>query len=171
VLVSGGGWGVGDVRGAVPAALAVPDAIVVCACGHNERLRARLEATYDRESRVRVLGFTDEMPDLITAADVLVDSTVGVTCLEALTRGRPIVVYGPPPGHSRDNARMMQALELGQAARSPDELSAALSAALADGNGAAIAPAPSAARAILAASPRSPSRSTRRSALRRPASA
>ena len=36
-----------------------------------------------REPRVQVLGFTDSMNDLLAAADVLVHSTGGVTCLEA----------------------------------------------------------------------------------------
>src|SRR4051812_48412374 len=39
VLVSGGGWGVGDLEGAIDAALAVADVeIVACLCGRNEEL-------------------------------------------------------------------------------------------------------------------------------------
>ena len=42
VLVSGGGWGVGDLEGAVDAALGVEQRrAVVCLCGRNEGLRAR----------------------------------------------------------------------------------------------------------------------------------
>src|SRR5215475_6677642 len=44
VLVSGGGWGVGDVEGAVREVLAVNGVDqVVCLCGHNSELRAQLE--------------------------------------------------------------------------------------------------------------------------------
>src|SRR5437763_10112192 len=42
IAVSGGGWGVGDLLGAARAALQVPDAIVLCLCGRNDRLRARV---------------------------------------------------------------------------------------------------------------------------------
>ena len=41
-------------------------------------------ARFGGEPRVRVLGFTDRMPELLAAADVLVHSTAGLTVLEAL---------------------------------------------------------------------------------------
>ena len=37
IAVSGGGWGVGDLIGATGAALAFPDATVLCLCGRNDR--------------------------------------------------------------------------------------------------------------------------------------
>ena len=98
-----------------------------------------------------MLGFTEEMAELLAAADVLIDSTVGVTCLEALACGRPIVVYGAAPGHSRDNARMLETLGLGRSARSAPELAAALRDALAGGEPAAVPTGPSAAPLILSA--------------------
>jgi len=75
---------------------------------------------------VTVLGFTDRMNDLLAAADVLVHSTGGVTCLEALARGCPIVAYGAPPGHAPLLAQEMAALGLVAHARSAAELRAAL---------------------------------------------
>ncbi len=47
---------------------------------------------------MRVLGFTDRMPEVLAAADVLVHSTGGVTCLEARAAGTPVVSYGLPVG-------------------------------------------------------------------------
>jgi UDP-N-acetylglucosamine:LPS N-acetylglucosamine transferase len=47
VLVSGGGWGVGDVEGAVEQALDVPGVTnVVCLCGRNDELRDELAAQF-----------------------------------------------------------------------------------------------------------------------------
>jgi processive 1,2-diacylglycerol beta-glucosyltransferase len=135
----------------VRTALAVREAFVVAVCGHNDRLRNRLEAAFPARVRLRVLGFTEEMAELLAAADVLVDSTVGVTCLEALACGRPIVVYGAAPGHSRDNARMLEIHGLGRSARSVPELAAALRDALAGGEPAAVPTGPSAAPLILLA--------------------
>jgi hypothetical protein len=66
------------------------------------------------------------MSDLLAAADVLVHSTGGVTCLEALARGCPIVAYGAPPGHAPLLASHMAALGLVNHARTPTELKAAL---------------------------------------------
>jgi UDP-N-acetylglucosamine:LPS N-acetylglucosamine transferase len=125
-VISGGGWGVGEIPRAAQAALEVPGLAVVCLSGRNESLRHRLEATFAGESRVRVVPFTSRMPAVLAAADVLVDATVGVTCLEALSVGCPVVVFGAPPGHSRENAGALRALGLAETPRSSNELTAAL---------------------------------------------
>ena len=67
-------------------------------------------------------GFTDRMPELLAAADVLVHSTGGVTCLEARAAGTPVVSYGLPVGHARLNTRAMAALQLLRLANDTDEL-------------------------------------------------
>ncbi len=128
VVVSGGGWGVGDLAGAVRTALEL-DATVVCLAGRDPTTRLRLEAAFAGEPRVQVLGFTDSMSDLLAAADVLVHSTGGVTCLEALARDCPVVAYGAPPGHAPLIAREMASLGLVVHAHSATELRAALLAA------------------------------------------
>ena len=128
VVVSGGGWGVGDLAGAVTTALEL-DATVVCLAGRDEEGRARLASAFADEPRVRVLGFTDAMSDLLAAADVLVHSTGGVTCLEALARDCPVVAYGAPPGHAPLLAREMASLGLVVHAQSTSELKTALLAA------------------------------------------
>jgi UDP-N-acetylglucosamine:LPS N-acetylglucosamine transferase len=125
VVVSGGGWGVGDLAGAVNTALEL-DATVVCLAGRDPTTRTRLEIAFAAEPRVRVLGFTDSMSDLLAAANVLVHSTGGVTCLEALARDCPVVAYGAPPGHAPLLAREMASLGLLVHARSASELKAAL---------------------------------------------
>ena len=106
VLVSGGGWGVGDVSGAVEAALTLDEvSTVVCLCGRNEPLRENLNRAFAGEDRVRVEGFTEQMPDWLAAADALVHSTGGLTVLEAIMRGCPAISYGWGRGHVRVNNR------------------------------------------------------------------
>jgi processive 1,2-diacylglycerol beta-glucosyltransferase len=122
VVVSGGGWGVGDLEGAVAELLTLEDATVVCVAGRNDEARGRLEQRFGGCERVRVLGFTDRMPDLLAAADVLVHSTGGVTCLEAMARGCPVVSYGLPVGHAKLNTRRMAEHEFLLVADTPAEL-------------------------------------------------
>lgn len=129
VVVSGGGWAVGDLRGAVATALELEEVSVVCLAGRDDSTRIRLGKVFASEPRVTVLGFTDQMSDLLAAADVLVHSTGGVTCLESLSRGCPIVAYGAPPGHTSLLAREMAALGLVTHARSTADLRAALATA------------------------------------------
>lgn len=102
VLVSGGGWGLGDLDGIVGAAL--ERAEVVCLTGRNEELRARLERTHPR---ARALGFTDQMPALLAAVDALVHTTGGTTALEARVVGCPLINYGTGVAHVRAHARAM----------------------------------------------------------------
>jgi processive 1,2-diacylglycerol beta-glucosyltransferase len=124
VVVSGGGWGVGDIEGAVRAIAGIPDvSAIVCLAGRNEQLRERLETDFADERRVRVYGFTERMPEILAAADTLVHSTGGVTCLEAKATGTPVVSYGLPVGHARLNTRAMADLGLLRLANNTTELS------------------------------------------------
>jgi processive 1,2-diacylglycerol beta-glucosyltransferase len=123
VVVSGGGWGVGDIAGAVREFTNVAEvSSIVCLAGRNEQLEEKLCETFAEEPRVRVYGFTDRMPEILAAADVLVHSTGGVTCLEAKAAGTPVVSYGLPVGHARLNTRAMAALDLLLLANDTDEL-------------------------------------------------
>jgi hypothetical protein len=130
ILVSGGGWGVGKLERAVRSALKLENSNVVCICGLNEQIRERLDADFAEEPRARILGFTHEMNELMAAADAVVHSTAGVTCLEALVRGKPIIAYSSPAGHARWNAKAIQALGMGDDTRTSRQLTAALEKAV-----------------------------------------
>jgi processive 1,2-diacylglycerol beta-glucosyltransferase len=152
VLVSGGGWGVGELGGVAAAALEIVDTTVVVLAGRNEFLQRRLEHRFAGEERVRVVPFTTRMPEYLAATDVLVDSSVGVTCLEGLRAGCALVACGAPPGHSRDNARALARLGLARLARTPGELPSILGELLGRPPAPAeLRPAPAAAERILAA--------------------
>src|SRR4051794_26805276 len=122
IVVSGGGWGVGDLGGAAAEALAVPEATVVALCGSRPEVRAALEARLGASERLRVLGFTDRMPDLLAAADVLVHSTAGLTVLEALVTGCSVVSYGWGRGHIRANNAAFARHGMARGAATRDEL-------------------------------------------------
>jgi hypothetical protein len=95
---------------------------IVCLAGRNEQLAEKLRKTFADEPAVHVLGFTERMPEVLAAADVLVHSTGGVTCLEARAAGTPVVSYGLPVGHARINTRAMADLDLVRLANDRREL-------------------------------------------------
>ena len=131
VIVSGGGWGVGAVEEAVATAIALDDvALVACLCGRNERLLGRLQSRFGGIPRLRLEGFTDEMPDWLAAADTLIHSTGGLTMLEAQMRGCPAVSYGWGRGHVRLQDKAYRRFGLAQVASTPAELSRCLERAL-----------------------------------------
>ena len=157
VLVSGGGWGVGDLQGAIDIALELDDVFVVALCGRNEDARAALQSRFGPDERVRIEGFTDVMGDFMAAGDALVHSTAGLTVLEAIMRGCAPISYGWGRAHIRVNNKAYVRFGLAQVATDPTELRDALARALAqrpepDRSFAAL---PSAASVVLEAVPAS----------------
>ena len=117
----------GDLVGAAGVVLTtVPDAITVCLAGHSARAMQQLEQGYGAERRVRVLGFSEQMPELLAAADALIHTTGGTTALEARVVGCRLINYGTSVAHVRAHARAMAAQGLAEWA--PDR--AALAPAL-----------------------------------------
>jgi len=126
VLVSGGGWGIGDLEGAIESALVDEDTLVVCITGRNEAAREKLRQRFGDNKRVRVLGFTEQMSDWMAAADAMVHATAGLTVLEAHIRGCPVISYGFSPGHLRANNAAFERFGLAEVARSEHELESML---------------------------------------------
>ena len=80
VLVTSGSWGVGQVGQTVADLVACGHVEPVVVCGRNEALRAQLVAA----GRSHVLGWVENMAELIRACDVVVQNAGGLTASEAL---------------------------------------------------------------------------------------
>jgi hypothetical protein len=70
------------------------------------------------------------MGDVLAAADVLVHSSAGLTVLEAIIRGCPVVSYGFGYGHVRASNAAMERFKLAQVARRESDLKPAIARAL-----------------------------------------
>ena len=93
------------------------DVYVVAVTGHNDGLCKKLEALQkgfsktesdESTSRLAVLGFTDEMPQLMQAADVVITKAGGVSLAECLECGANILIYHPLPGQEQGNTVFLQ---------------------------------------------------------------
>lgn len=120
-LVVAGSWGVGEIESAVDD-LAETGWLPVVVCGRNEALASRLRQRPD----VVALGWCDDMPSCMRAADVLVQNAGGLTAMEAFAAGLPVVTFRPIPGHGRLNAQLMDEAGIARWVRSPAELGAIL---------------------------------------------
>jgi UDP-N-acetylglucosamine:LPS N-acetylglucosamine transferase len=112
VLIMSGAYGIGPLDD-VARALAADGCWVLVVSGNNERLAARLATVARQHPTVITFGFTDRIPELMAASDLVVTSS-GDTCREARVIGRPLVLLDVVPGHGREN--LMHELELGDAA-------------------------------------------------------
>jgi UDP-N-acetylglucosamine:LPS N-acetylglucosamine transferase len=154
VVVSGGGWGVGDLASAVEVARS--DGHVVVLCGRNDAVKEAMELRFGDDPRVHVSGFTEHMNELFAAADVLIHSTAGLTVLEAYIRGCRVISYGWGIAHIKANNVAFERFGIARVAATRAELAAALRDALdhpREDLSETFAALPSAASAVLAAVP------------------
>ncbi len=124
-LLAGGGGGMLPMEEIVRSLLARQSEPVhiVAVTGHNDTLRKKLEAlchTFTNhsvaagaedetmQSRLQVLGFTDCMPQLMQAADVVVTKAGGISLAECLACGANLLIYRPLPGQEQGNTAFLQ---------------------------------------------------------------
>ncbi|MET0623010.1 MAG: glycosyltransferase [Pyrinomonadaceae bacterium] len=121
VLVSAGGFGVGPIEHMLESLTGMRHpAQIVALCGRNEELKTRLGAASERLPRshhvtIRPVGFTTEMDEYMTAADILLGKPGGLTTSEALAKGLVFAIVNPIPGQEERNSDHL--LENGVAVR------------------------------------------------------
>jgi processive 1,2-diacylglycerol beta-glucosyltransferase len=112
VLVIDSGWGFAPV-GHSAAAMARAGIHVLAVAGRNQELERRFRELARTSPRVTAFGFTDRVPELMAAADLVVALPGATTCGEARVVGRQLLLLDLMPGHGRDN--LQHELELGAA--------------------------------------------------------
>ncbi|WP_367137602.1 glycosyltransferase [Streptomyces sp. STD57] len=122
VLMVAGALGSGEVMASVVAVREVPGTVAVVLCGRNDRLRRKAA----RLPGVVALGWRDDVPQLMAAAEVLVHNAGGLSLTEALVAGLPAVSYQVLAGHGRLNAATLARAGLVPWPRTPGELTLAL---------------------------------------------
>jgi processive 1,2-diacylglycerol beta-glucosyltransferase len=106
ILQLAGGFGVGPVEELFDAVLAVDIPLeLVVVTGRNEVLQQRLQQrTPPSRHRVQVIGFTTQMHELMTAADLVMTKPGGLTTSEALACGAAMMIVNPIPGQESRNS-------------------------------------------------------------------
>jgi UDP-N-acetylglucosamine:LPS N-acetylglucosamine transferase len=133
VLVTGGSLAFGDLGRVVDAVLAAGSAVqAVVLCGHDERLAARLDGRGLPRARLVPLRWTDQVPTLVTASDLVLTTAGGVIATEALAAGRPLLFAMPVPGHGRASAALLAEAGLATVCPRPADVTAAVRAFVAD---------------------------------------
>lgn len=114
VLVMGGGFGLGGIKDIAFSLLKWKEKIQILICtGSNEPLR--LSLTHNKNfhhPNVKITGFVDDIDVMFDSANLIITKPGGVTCFEALTKGIPMLLYQPVPGHEEQNLNHLVNLEL-----------------------------------------------------------
>ena len=110
ILVSAGGFGVGNIENLLHALsdLHTPSQILAI-CGRNEEMKTKLERlSKEKLNNERVtfkpIGFTREMDELMSAADLIVGKPGGLTTSEALAKNLIFCIVNPIPGQEERNS-------------------------------------------------------------------
>lgn len=119
VILSLGGFGVGRIETLLDSLSSIRTPIQILAmCGKNEELKTRLDSVPQRAEGPCVIpvGYTKDMDEYMSAADLIVGKPGGLTTCEALAKGLVFVVANPIPGQEERNSDHL--LENGAAIRS-----------------------------------------------------
>lgn len=76
----------------------------IAAVGHNKNLQERLQ----HFSNTEVYTFTDKLPQLMAAADIIVSKAGGLSSAEILALRKKFIIYKPLPGQEEGNADFLR---------------------------------------------------------------
>ncbi len=106
VLQLAGGFGVGPIEAIYRAILAARSPIeLVVVAGRNEAAKSGLERlAVPAAHKVKIIGFTHEIHELMAVADLVVSKPGGLTTSEVLASGAAIMIVNPIPGQESRNS-------------------------------------------------------------------
>ena len=87
------------------------DIQLITVTGRNPKLKKHFEEIvnkYNKQDNIKVLSFTDKVPELMSISDLVITKPGGLTTTESLASGLPIIVINPIPGQEEENAKFLE---------------------------------------------------------------
>lgn len=84
---------------------------IVAIAGKNKKMKEAFDSLVEQlhaEDIVKVLPYTNQVPELMSIADLVVTKPGGLTTTESLASGLPIVAINPIPGQEEENAEFLE---------------------------------------------------------------
>jgi processive 1,2-diacylglycerol beta-glucosyltransferase len=89
---------------------------IVVVTGHNAKAKENVSAVpVPPRHRVKILGFTEQIDELMAVADIVLSKPGGLTTSETLARGAVMAIVNPTPGQESRNSDFL--LENGAAVK------------------------------------------------------
>ena len=76
----------------------------------NDKFKKLIETT-ESSNRVKLLEFSNKIPELMTISDLVITKPGGLTVTESLVSNLPIIIINPIPGQEEENAEFLEAHE------------------------------------------------------------
>ena len=84
---------------------------IVAISGKNQKMKEAFEnlvESLNKTDSVKILEYTNQVPELMSISDLVVTKPGGLTTTESLASGLPIVVINPIPGQEEENATYLE---------------------------------------------------------------
>ncbi len=86
------------------------DTQIVAISGKNKKMNQKfkdLVETTNSSDRVKILEYTNKVPELMYISDCVITKAGGLTITECLTSNLPIIIMNPIPGQEEENAEFL----------------------------------------------------------------
>ena len=105
ILIMGGSQGLGPIKRVVEMLNNLKfDFQEIVVCGTNKRLYRWLKNRIKNYKRkIVLLGFAQNIEEFMSATDLIITKPGGITCVEALSKGLPMLIISPIPGQEANN--------------------------------------------------------------------
>jgi processive 1,2-diacylglycerol beta-glucosyltransferase len=120
----GGSLGLGPIKSVIRKLDRLPQPFdIVCITGSNNELKEALARKHDkRRHLIKVMGFVDNINELMEISEMIVTKPGGMTTTEALIKGLPMIIIKPIPGQEAKNTHFLLAHNVAVNAESTTEV-------------------------------------------------
>lgn len=126
--VFSGGFGMGPVEKIIQSILKIKDDFqIMIITGRNKELYKRMnELAKTSDKKILTYGFVDNIEELMTAADIIITKSGGLTVSESMAMGSALLISNPIPGQEEANSRYLLEHKAALRADSPAKITEAL---------------------------------------------
>lgn len=113
------------------------DMQIIAISGKNEKMKIKFEEivkSNHANHRVKILAFTNQVPELMSISDVVVTKPGGMTTTESLACGLPMIIINPIPGQEEENAEFLEKKKVGIWIKKNDDITKVLRNLFANSN-------------------------------------
>ena len=113
VLTVGGGFGVGPIKELVFSLDSLKPEIkkriqLIVVCSKNKNLYAEIEKILPRLNMgLKLFGFVEDLYKMMSASDIIISKSGGLTTSESLASGLPMIIISPIPGQESKNCALL----------------------------------------------------------------
>ena len=89
---------------------------IIAIAGRNKKMKTAFEeivSEHHKNDTVKILEFTNQVPELMAISDLVVTKPGGLTTSESLASHLPMVIINPIPGQEEENAEFLESKGIG----------------------------------------------------------